>query len=251
MPPTQIKTKVTFEHFDSAVEKYEKKAGHLNEAIRDNLAVGIQGRNLNSNTPSNLLTTNNMLSLQSNMSKDIKAQLAFKKKLRMNSEEKLAAKMVEQANAAKYTKTHGNKYVRLGSGDERKSINPVSTLKKNSSQLLTSNGSGYSQNIDKSNEKYGQFLHNKKLSLKKGGKRVGSPVTENENQDQDEAYYENKDDNGTKMPKKNLRLGSGNNRKENLNHYPFPLTPLDKASNKPIDFDENLPGAKCQSTRNK
>lgn len=47
------------------------------------------------------------------MSKDIQQHLAFKKKLRMNSEEKLMAKKIEQANnAAMFTKTQGNKYVR-------------------------------------------------------------------------------------------------------------------------------------------
>lgn len=65
---------------------------------------------------------------------------------------------------------------------------------------------------------------------------------------EDNTYYEQKND---KMKKKNLRIGSENNRKEPMNHYPFPLTPLDKAINKPIDFEDDLAAAKSQSTRNK
>lgn len=153
----------------------------------------MHGRNMNTNTPTNMLTTNNMLSLQINMAKDIKLQIGFKKKLRMNSEEKLMAKKVEQANnAAKYAKTQGNKYVRLGSENERKS-SAKGTLKKNTSQLLTSNGSGYSNHkvMEKSNEMYLQMFQKKKASIKSSKNRVGSPVTdiyEDEKQEKDEAY---------------------------------------------------------------
>ena len=167
----------------------------------------------------------------------------------MNSEEKLMAKKIEQENAAKYTKTHDNKYVRLGSGNDRKRHNPLS---KNGSQMLTSNASGYTNNKegDKSNEKFTHFLQNKKLSVK-SSQRVGSPPAESEkiNDDEEEETYFEKDLN-VKMPKKNLRIGS-ENRQEPIHHYPFPLTPLDKASNKPVDFDDNLAAMKSQSTRNK
>lgn len=166
----------------------------------------------------------------------------------MNSEEKLMAKKIEQENAAKYTKTHDNKYVRLGSGNDRKKHNPLS---KNGSQMLTSNVSGHSNNKegDQSNDKFNNFLHNKKLSLK-STQRVGSPTSESEKKnDEDEDTYFERDQN-IMMPKKNLRIGS-ENRKEPMHHYPFPLTPLDKASNKPVDFDDNLAAMKSQSTRNK
>jgi hypothetical protein len=53
------------------------------------------------------------------------------------------------------------------------------------------------------------------------------------------------------MPKKKLRLNSDNNRNQPLNQYPFPLTPMDKAVDKQIDFDDNIIGVKSQSTRNK
>ena len=68
------------------------------------------------------------------------------------------------------------------------------------------------------------------------------------NNQEDNTYYEREKE---KKGKKKLRIGSENNRKEPLNHYPFPLTPLDKASNKPIDFEDDLAAMKSQSTRNK
>ena len=83
------------------------------------------------------------------MSKDIKQHLEIKKKIRMNSEDKLLAKKIEQANAAKYTKTDRNKYARLGtihtdhSGTDRIIQNPLS---KNGLQTINSNASGYSNN---------------------------------------------------------------------------------------------------------
>jgi len=89
-------------------------------------------------------------------------------------------------------------------------------------------------------------MHVKKLSVKGSKKRIGSPALESENnKNEDNTYYE-KD----RMKKKKLRIGSGN-RKEPLNHYPFPLTPLDKALNKQIDFEDDLAEMKSQSTRNK
>lgn len=226
------------------VDRYEQKASDL--------LVGIQGRNANANTPSNMLTTNNMLSLQTNMSKDIKQQLAIKK-LRVNSEEKLMAKKVEDANNAKYTKTMGNKYVKLGSDKDEKS-SARGKIMRNTTQLLTSNGSQYSNNKDpdQSSDKYMQAFKNKKKSVKSSQRRVGSPVTDtNEVAERadDDAYYEK--DNNSIMPRKKLRLNSDNNRNEHVMQYPFPLTPLDKASNKPVDFDENMAAMKSQSTRNK
>ena len=105
-------------------------------------------------------------------------QLAIKKKIRMNSEEKLMAKKVEQANANKFAKNNQNKYVRLGSGNERKK---QSTLKKNTSQYMTSSASGFTnKDKDKSSEKYAKYLQAKKLSIKGSKKRVGSPAHENE-----------------------------------------------------------------------
>jgi hypothetical protein len=182
------------------------------------------------------------------MSKDIKQHLAIKKKIRMNSEDKLLAKKIEQANAAKYTKTHGNNYVRLGSGTDRVIQNPLS---KNGSQMINSNASGYSNNKDgdQSHDKFGHFINNKKKSVK-STKRLGSPTPEfdNKNDEEEDTYLER--DHNVMMPNQNLRLGSGN-RNEPLHHYPFPLTPLDKASNKPVDFDDNLAMMKSQSTRNK
>jgi hypothetical protein len=182
------------------------------------------------------------------MSKDIKQHLEIKKKIRMNSEDKLLAKKIEQANAAKYTKTHGNNYVRLGSGTDRIIQNP---LNKNGLHLISSNASGYSNNkeSDQSHDKFGHFISKKKKSVK-SSKRLGSPTPEldNKNDEEEDTYLER--DNNVMMPNQNLRLGSGN-RNEPLHHYPFPLTPLDKASNKPVDFDDNLAMMKSQSTRNK
>jgi hypothetical protein len=184
------------------------------------------------------------------MSKDIKQHLEIKKKIRMNSEDKLLAKKIEQANAAKYTKTDRNNYVRLGtdySGTERIIQNPLS---KNGLQMINSNASGYSNNkeSDQSHDKFGHFVNSKKKSVK-SAKRLGSPTAELENKNDEEDTYLERDHN-VMMPNQNLRLGSGN-RNEPLHHYPFPLTPLDKASNKPVDFDDNLAMMKSQSTRNK
>jgi hypothetical protein len=82
----------------------------------------------------------------------------------MNSEEKLMARKVEQSNNVVYTKTQGNKYARVGSGDERKK-SIKSGLKKNTSNLLKSNASGTSNNDnEKSNDHYRQFFMNKNLS---------------------------------------------------------------------------------------
>lgn len=174
----------------------------------------------------------------------------------MNSEEKLMAKKIEQANnAAMFTKTQGNKYVRWGSDNDRKP-SAKGGLKKNTSQTLKSNGSGYTNNEgDKSSsQNFNQMFKSKKFSVKGTKKRVGSPVTDiNEvafrEDENDDTYYEKEVD--SKMPKKNLRLNSDNNRKEPLNQYPFPLTPSDKASHKPIEFEENMVAVKSQSTRNK
>lgn len=157
------------------------------------------------------------------------------------------AKKIEQANnAAMFTKTQGNKYVRWGSDNDRKP-SAKGGLKKNTSQTLKSDGSECSQTFK-------QTFKAKKFSVKGTKKRVGSPVTDiNEvafqEDENDDTYYEKEID--SKMPKKNLRLNSDNNRKEPLNQYPFPLTPLDKASNKPIEFEENMAAMKSQSTRNK
>jgi len=164
------------------------------------------------------------------------------------------AKKLEQANnAVLFSKNQTNKYVRLGSGNERNTQPTIS--KKNTSQLLKSkNSSEYKEN-NKSNENYKQLFLSNKISITGAKKRIGSPATDiNENIDENEEidndpYYEKQTAN--KMPKKNLRLNSGNYRMEPLNQYPFPLTPLDKASNKPIEFEENMAAVKSQSTRNK
>jgi len=200
-----------------------------------------------------MLTANNILSLQNNMAKDIKQNLAIKNKIRMNSEERLMAKKIEQANnAAMFTKTLGNKYVRVGSGGERKrSIKKG--VGKNISKLLKSNASGSSNNDqEKSNDTYRHLVKKKKFSVKKNQPRVGSPEVEmNEgvkDSDENKSYFEKQKT--SSMPKKKLRLNSDNNRNQ-LNQYPFPLTPIDKAVNKQIDIGDTIIGAKSHSTRNK
>lgn len=162
----------------------------------------------------------------------------------MNSEEKLMAKKIEQANAHKFIKNKANKYVRLGSGTERKK---PSIIKKSNSKYLTSSASGFSQSSkDRSSEKYAKYIQSKKIAVKGGKKRIVSPMCDSE-KTENNTYFEKK---SNKMKKKKLRLDSGK-RKEPLNQYPFPLTPLDKALKKQIDFDDDLAEMKSQSTRNK
>lgn len=164
----------------------------------------------------------------------------------MNSEEKLMAKKIEQANNHKIAKQKPGKLARVGSGNDRMR---QSGMKKNSSQFMASASSGLSHRVkEKSNEKYSKYMHTKKLVKKTSKKRIGSPTAEGEKKAEDNTYYERENN---KMKKKNLRIGSDNNRKDPLNHYPFPLTPLEKASKKPIDIEDDLGAMKSQSTRNK
>ncbi len=117
---------------------------------------------------------------------------------------------------------------------------------------MASSTSGFSHRIkEKTADKYSKYMQSKKISSKASKKRIGSPGLDpqNQNQKEDNTYYERETDRMKK--KKNLRIGSDNNRKEPLNHYPFPLTPLEKATNKPIDFEDDLAVMKSQSTRNK
>ena len=174
----------------------------------------------------------------------------------MNSEEKLMAKKLEYATKAlRYSnKNQKQKYAGVGSDNERQNSSKH-MMNKKSSQLLKTiqNNSEYNENSSSNDNNKHVFL-GKKLKTKSSKKRIESPVTdfndkEEEKEEQHISYYEKKT--SDKMPKKNLRLDSGNYRMEPLNQYPFPLTPLDKASNKPIEFEENMAGVKCQSTRNK
>lgn len=96
----------------------------------------------------------------------------------MNSEEKLMAKKIEQANNNKIAQNKHGKYNRVGSGNDRKK---TTGLKKNSSQFMTSTVSGFSQRgKDKSNEKYSKYMQGKKLVSKGSKKRIGSPAVESE-----------------------------------------------------------------------
>jgi len=114
---------------------------------------------------------------------------------------------------------------------------------------MASTVSGFSQRIkEKSSDKYSKYINSKKLVTKASKKRIGSPNLEKDKKNQENNYFEKESE---KMKKKNLRIGSDNNRKDPGNHYPFPLTPLEKATNKPIDFEDDLAVMKSQSTRNK
>ena len=120
-------------------------------------------------------------------------------------------------------------------------------MKTSTSHILKPNSNA---SHNDSNDKYKNTFLSNKLATKTGGKRVGSPVTDvPDARNMEPEYYDgNQDD--QKMPKKKLRIGSGNHRMEPLNQYPFPLTPMDKASNKPIEFEEDIAAVKSQSTRN-
>lgn len=163
----------------------------------------------------------------------------------MNSEEKLMANKLENATKTITTKYQTNKYNKLSTENNRKTISK-NNYKTNASHMLKLSTNGSECNESNRSNNYKHFFKANNLE-KISNRRVGSPATDIEKRK--ENYYDNPT-NDDKMPKKNLRLNSGNYRMAPLNQYPFPLTPLDKASNKPIEFEENIAAAKSQSTRN-
>lgn len=210
------------------------KAGFSNLVLSKNSMIpGVSGKQISANTPNNILGSQNVNGQKLHSDN---AHLSFKRKIRMNSEEKLMANKVAQANNAMiFTKKSDKKYVRLGSGNERKQKNKHSIAK--SSNLYSNN------DPDSSTHKY-------RKSSRSSNRRIGSPVTDrNEHSGDENAYYEKKQK--VKMAKKNLKLDPDNVKMQPLNQYPFPLTPVDNASNKLIEPDENIVQVKSQSTRNK
>ena len=173
----------------------------------------------------------------------------------MNSEEKLMAKKIEQANNDGYKyKNQVKKNTRVGSDNERKpstKANMITNTSETIKPYLNNSEQSNNKNNDKSNDRYKQLFKRKKNSNKSSNKRVGSPATETQERVEEggvnDAYYEKEMCGG--ILKDNLQINSNN--KELLNQYPFPLTPLDKATNKPIEFEEDIAAVRSQSTRNK
>lgn len=208
--------------------------------------------NLYSNGMTHGIYGKNMFSPSTAQNNDAQPQSVLKKKIRMNSEEKLMAKKIKQANNAVILDKAKDNRNKIGSSQERKLSARNHKNTSESNDITHKNISETNlKNSESSIDIFKQYIQTHKLS---GNNRVGSPVTEpNKNEkdddDDDDTYYEKEVN--TKLKIKNLRINSDNNRKEPLLQYPFPLTPLDIASNKPIEFEDNIGGVKSQSTRNK